>query len=267
MRISCRPIDIHVSERAKPLSGRREAQLRELERVARLTGTVEEVQAIPWTDGKMLLIGGRVRLEAALAAGLPRLRADRHDSEILVNAVQRALDAARLRGNPMDLARDLAVIQDAVPTLTHADLADLIGWSRNGVAHLLLLLTLPHPVQILMEENRLSFGHGKALCSRRLTGNDAQKTALAEAASTGGWSVRELEAAIREEEPASNEGLKSTDFVRSPDVTRLETQIQEGIGLRTTIEHTVSGRGRFIIEYDSLEQADNLLRHLPLETE
>ena len=83
--------------------------------------------------------------------------------------------------------------------LPHAEIARMVGRNRSTVANLLRLLQLPSEVQAMVHAN-LSEGHARALLGLE----DSERiVAFARDAVEQGWSVREMEARVRGDEPAS----------------------------------------------------------------
>ena len=82
--------------------------------------------------------------------------------------------------------------------LPHAEIARMVGRNRSTVANLLRLLQLPAEVQAMVHQKSLSEGHARAL----LALDDQERIiALASDAVDQGWSVREMEARVRGDEP------------------------------------------------------------------
>jgi ParB family chromosome partitioning protein len=77
--------------------------------------------------------------------------------------------------------------------MTQDDVASLIGKSRPAVANTLRLLTLAPEVVGLVESGRLSAGHARTLVKVP----SAQQYAFAEEAIKRGYSVREMERAVK----------------------------------------------------------------------
>ncbi len=76
---------------------------------------------------------------------------------------------------------------------THQQVADAVGRSRASISNLLRLLDLPDEIKRLLDERKLDMGHGRALAAL-----DARLAlGLARRAVEHGWSVRELEEAVR----------------------------------------------------------------------
>ena len=96
--------------------------------------------------------------------------------------------------NPVEEARAVAALVEELG-LTREEVGRRVGRSRVAISNLLRLLDLPDEALALMEEGRLTEGHGRALL---LAADHADRRRLARAAADGGWSVRVTEARARE---------------------------------------------------------------------
>ena len=47
-----------------------------------------------------------------------------------------------------------------------------------------------------------------------------------------------------------------------PDVLRLQNQLAEKLGARVTIAHSVKGKGKLVIQYNSLDELEGVLAHI-----
>ena len=136
------------------------------------------------------LVAGERRWRASKLAGLQVIRA-------IVDGVDNALSAemaltenmAREDLTTMEAARGCEALRSAFG-LSYAQIARRVGRDRTAISHLTRLLQLPDRAQALIEEGRLSPGHGSILL--RLEDHDARRV-LAILCADGGWSVRELE--------------------------------------------------------------------------
>lgn len=115
-------------------------------------------------DGYELIAGER-RWRAAKQAGLEKVPAiirETGDAESIELALVENINREDL--NPIDTARAYAILQDDFG-ITQEKLAKKLGRSRSAVANTLRLLDLPDEVQSLLENGKLSEGHGRALLS------------------------------------------------------------------------------------------------------
>ncbi len=134
-------------------------------------------------------------------------------------------------------------------------LGKLINKSRSHIANLMRLSELPKAVQDMLAEGALTMGHGRAL----LTSGDA--TSLAKQIVERGLSVRQTEALVRKTKaPRSDRPAKPLSAAES-DITALERQLADMLGLKVKIDHRVSD-GQVTLHYSSLEQLDMICQRL-----
>jgi len=128
-------------------------------------------------------------------------------------------------------------------------------------------LTLPEKVRSLLDEGALTAGHARALIGA------PDPAALARRIVAEGLSVRQAEAFAQRVKPAAKKnkgtvaGGGSAHAARAgkdADTLALENDLSARLGLKVTID--VRGddgeRGCLNIEYQTLEQLDDLLRRL-----
>ena len=93
---------------------------------------------------------------------------------------------------------------------------------------------------------------------------DRADSAFALAAADGGWSVRELEERVRNEQAAKTAG--KTDGHKKPgadpNITRLEQDLSEKLATRVSIQHARNGRGKLVIAYHSIDELDGILERI-----
>ncbi len=163
-------------------------------------GVLQPVLVRPKPGGMYELVAGERRWRAAQIAGLaeiPALVRPRDDAATLELALIENM--AREDLNPIEEARACAALVEELG-LTREEVGLRVGRSRVAVSNLLRLLDLPDETIELLERERLSEGHGRALLlaedhlARRRLGRDASRE---------GWSVRTIEARARE---ANNTG-------------------------------------------------------------
>ena len=206
--------------------------------------------------GRYQIVAGERRWRAAQRARLhevPVIVRELTDTETLelaiVENVQRQdLNAIEEAEAYQRLIKDFGHTQDA--------LGKLVTKSRSHVANLLRLLDLPRPVRDLVADGRLSMGHARAL----ITAPNAE--ALAE-------EVLRRELSVRDTEKLARAGKSVARQPRSPgggsvadaDVSALERQLGDILGLKVSIEHGEKG-GRISVAYSTLDQLDLVCQRL-----
>lgn len=196
------------------------------------------------------IIAGERRWRAAIAAGLshvPCVVRHMSDSDASLAALVENLQREDL--NALEEAEGLRRALQRFG-LTQDALARALGKSRSHIANTLRLLNLPLSVREHLRAGRLSAGHARALLSH------ADPEAAARAVIARGLNVRQTEAMTT---PAPE--APPTKPVRDPDITALERDLTEKLGLAVRITDR-GGNGRVAIAYRSLEQLDGLIRLL-----
>jgi ParB family chromosome partitioning protein len=106
-------------------------------------------------------------------------------------------------------------------------------------------------------------GHAKVILSVE---DPQQQEILARLAMRGGWTVRQLEAAIAKKDPASSSlavdpRAASTPVPVDPHLTDVENRIRDRVGLRIALLYK-GGKGRLDIQFNSNDELDHLLEVL-----
>ena len=204
-------------------------------------GIIQPIAVRPRPAGGYEIIAGERRWLAAQRVGLTTIPAVVHhvdERETLVLALVENLVREDL--SPLETARAYAALQDEFG-MTTAELARSVGRSRPAVANTLRLLELPDEVLELLEQRRLTEGHGRALlgCSDRL-----RLQRLARLTVDRSLTVRQLEAQVRDEEQARATGAAPriaarTKWNRDPDpelVDRVELLAEQVLGVRGRVK-------------------------------
>jgi ParB family chromosome partitioning protein len=163
-------------------------------------GVLQPVLVRPKPGGTYELVAGERRWRAAQIAGLteiPALVRPRDDAATLELALIENM--AREDLNPIEEARACAALVEELG-LTREEVGLRVGRSRVAVSNLLRLLDLPDETIDLIEREKLSEGHGRALL---LAEDHTARRRLARDAVREGWSVRTVEARAREANQAS----------------------------------------------------------------
>jgi ParB family chromosome partitioning protein len=212
------------------------------------------VRHLPGGGDSYEIIAGERRWRAAQAAQLhevPVLLREIGDREALEIALIENLQRENL--SPLEeaaayqrLMQDFQNTQDAV--------AEAVGKSRSHVANMMRLLELPESVKQLLDEGKLSAGHGRALLTA------VNPEALAQEAMRRGLSVRSVER-LAKRPPAPAATLHGGMTEKDADTRAVEQTLSAMLGLTVQIERRGRG-GKVTIRFQSLEQLDDVLRRL-----
>ena len=227
--------------------------LQELANSIKVQGVIEPIIVRGIAGGRFELIAGERRWRASQLAGMseiPALVRDIDDRAAIAIALVENIQREDL--SPLEEAHSLARLI-AEFKLTHQQAADAVGRSRAAVSNLLRLLELPEAIRQMLDEGTLEMGHARAL----LPLAEARAIALARKAIDNDWSVRELEAAVRNASELPQG--KPPKARRDADIEALENELAEKLGARVAINHGRGGRGKLVISYHSLDELDGIL--------
>jgi len=125
------------------------------------------------------------------------------------------------------------------------------------MSNFLRLLKLPTEVQAMVEGNKISFGHAKALMPLESPEAIAR---VAQRVATLSMSVRQTEGAVAN---LLNPPEKKQPAERQvdPNVREVEREMERNLGVRVQISDR-NGKGKIVIEYKSLEDFDRVVETL-----
>lgn len=233
------------------------------ESLAELAASLKEVgvlQPIVVTRGEdgYVLIAGERRWRAAKRAGIATIPAvvrgtsgDTTLVEALVENVQRRdLTPLEEAHAYKQLLEDYGMSQEQV--------ADRVGKSRPAVSNTLRLLQLPGPIQTMVDSGALSAGH-----ARSLIGLEDSKYAiyLAEKAASEGWSVRQIEDAVRSRRNmgSTGEGQPRVKQLRPVEIIELEKRLSDHLAAKVKINYSKE-KGKVEIRFGSLAELERIYR-------
>ena len=210
--------------------------------------------------GFYTLVAGERRWRAAKKVGLAEIPAVVRDSD------DRALLTESLVENLQ--REDLSPLEEATAYqelledfgLTHDDVGKRVGKSRSAITNSLRLLQLPAAIQGKLERGELSAGHARALL-----GLEDRKFAehIADRAVEEGWSVRQVEDAVRARSRATSSGVtdRRVNLPRPAAIVELEQRLRERLATRVKIKYT-KDRGKLVIDFSSLDDLERIYKQL-----
>jgi ParB family transcriptional regulator, chromosome partitioning protein len=261
------PLDVLQRGRYQPRVDMRAEALAELAASIKVQGVIQPIVVRPLESQgngqgqRYEIIAGERRWRAAQMAGLAEIPAVvRHIPDEAAIAIALIENIQRENLNPLEEARALGRLISEFG-LTHQQTADAVGRSRATVTNLLRLLELTSEVCELIEQRALEMGHARALLG--LT-QRRQQTEVAILVSKKGLSVRETEALVRrlQSPPGSGDGGGGTIHARDPNVERLEQELADKLGARVAIQQGSGGKGKLVVNYNSLDELDGILAHI-----
>jgi len=234
-----------------------EAALNELAESIKASGVVQPITLRPGTNGRFQLIAGERRWLASQRAGkatVPAIVRQVSNEQAMEITIIENLQREDL--NAMEQARAYERLGREFG-LTQEQMAQRTGKERSSVANFLRLLKLPPAVQEMVESDKLSFGHAKALMG--LDSPEAM-VKLAQRAAALSFSVRQVESAVQNlmsPEPKPEKPERKVD----PNVREAQKELERALGVRVQIDDK-KGKGKIVIQYTSLEDFDRVVTAL-----
>ena len=202
-------------------------------------------------DGYYQIIAGERRWRASKKAGLSTIQAIvREDDEKKNKEIALIENIQREDLNVVEKAMGIKLLMDEYQ-LTQAQVAEIVGKSRSGVANTLRILNLDERVLELAKEGKLTEGHCRAL----LAYEDGDKQLLeAMKLIENGRSVRDIERKTQRKKP------KKIDQKYAAICNDIEDSFQSFFGTKVKVD---AGKrsGKIIIQYST---NDDLARILEL---
>lgn len=236
---------------ANPYQPRRhfgEEALQELADSIRTHGVIQPVllRAVP---GGYQLVAGERRVRAARMAGLdaiPAVVKDITDREAIELALVENLQRSDL--NPMEESQSYNRLIEEFQW-TQEEIGIRVGKSRSHIANYLRLLQLESPIQEMLSQQTITVAHAKTL----LSVDGSKRMALAERCAIEGWTVKQLEAAIKRGEiPAPPKPREDVHL------KMVEAGLRRRFGTKVSLRGD-STKGRIEIPYRSLDELERLL--------
>ncbi len=250
------PVDEIEPNPNQPRSRFDDVSLDELSASIKEVGIVQPI-VVTQTDTGYTLIAGERRWRAAKRAGLdtiPAVARGVSGESTLVKSLVENLQRQDL--TPLEEAHAYRQLLEEFG-MTQQQVANRIGKSRPAVSNTLRLLQLPGPVQTMVDAGHLSAG-----AARALLGLDDERYAvyLAKKAHTEGWSVRQVEDAVRTRREMESPTRKETvRLVRPVEIIELEKRLIGRLGTKVTISYR-NERGKVEIRFSSLEELERIYR-------
>ena len=249
------PIDLIQRGKYQPRVEMNEAALEDLAASIKAQGVMQPIVIRSIAAQKYEIIAGERRWRASQMAGLSSIPAVvKQVSDEAAIAMSLIENIQRENLNPIEEAMALKRLQDEFE-LTQQEVASAVGKSRATVTNLMRLIGLHIDVQKMLQVGKLEMGHARAL----LTLSETKQVEFAKLVANKGLSVRQTESLVRNVNTGSElDRKKSID----PNIKKLEEDLGEKLGAKVIIQHTEKGKGRLVINYNSLDELDGILVHL-----
>ena len=236
----------------QPRKNFKNEELKELSSSIKNQGLIQPIIVKPTDDNQFQIIAGERRWRACQLNGM-------HEVDCVIKDLDETsvLEAALIENIQRE---DLNVIEEAnaykglinIKNINNESLAKLIGKSPSHVSNILRLLELDKKIQEMVINGDLSMGHARALIGVPDAINKANE-------------IVEKKLSVRQTEKITSEfkNNKKNKTEKDPNITDLEKELSDKIGLRTSIQFNDNGSsGSLTLYYSDLNQLDDLMKRL-----
>jgi ParB family chromosome partitioning protein len=248
-------VDSIVAGPMQPRTHFDDAALNSLTESIRSHGVVQPILVRRVGDHYEVVAGER-RWRAAKQAGLrtiPAVVRDVADKDLLEVALIENLQREDL--NPIEEAQAYSKLIETVG-LTQEALAERVGRDRSYITNYLRLLKLPHDIQELVKQKRLSTGHARTLLG--LPHVDQQRM-VARQIIANDLSVRATEDIVRKKTSTGSAKRQSASRpTDDPNIRAAENKLRRALGTQVRILEEPTGSGKLEIGFFNREDLDRL---------
>jgi ParB family chromosome partitioning protein len=252
------PVD-HI--RANPNQPRKEFDEERLDELAdsiKSHGLIQPITVRYIGEKRFELISGERRLRASKLAGLDEIPAyirEADDEQSMAFALIENIQREEL--NPLEVALGYKRLLEEFD-YTQAEVASRVGKNRTTVTNMLRLLNLPDFIQAALVENKISTGHARALITLE---DEALQKKLVDKIIRLGWSVRQVEDAVRNLDSSSSTSKKKKPKKGNssdPFYDEISRRLRRTFSTKVNIKQKAEG-GEIKIEYYSEEDLERIL--------
>ncbi|MGL0817603.1 ParB/RepB/Spo0J family partition protein [Vibrio vulnificus] len=229
--------------------------LEELTASIQSQGIIQPIVVRPVQDGHFEIIAGERRWRAAKLAGLKRVPC------LIKHVEDRAAIAMALIENIQ--REDLNVIEEAQAlerlqgefSLTHQQVADVIGKSRTAVSNLLRLNGLELEVKQFVAQKLLDMGHARALLA--LEGE--QQVEVAQQVASKALTVRQTEQLVKK---CLTPKVEEKNQPKDEETQQISQKLSETLGAKVSLVRNGNGKAKLTISIDEPHKLEQLIAKL-----
>ncbi|EGQ8091885.1 TPA: ParB/RepB/Spo0J family partition protein [Vibrio vulnificus] len=229
--------------------------LEELTASIQSQGIIQPIVVRPVQDSHFEIIAGERRWRAAKLAGLKRVPClIKHVEDRAAIAMALIENIQREDLNVIEEAQALERLQDEF-SLTHQQVADVIGKSRTAVSNLLRLNGLELEVKQFVAQKLLDMGHARALLA--LEGE--QQVEVAQQVASKALTVRQTEQLVKKcLTPKVEEKNQSKD----EETQQISQKLSETLGAKVSLVRNGNGKAKLTISIDEPHKLEQLIAKL-----
>ena len=214
------------------------------------------IKPIKGTDSYQIIAGER-RWRAARMAGkteVPAIVKELTDIEQAEIALIENLQSEDLL--PLEEAQGYKSLIE-VYSLTQEQISKSVGKSRSTITNALRLLSLPEKIKDLLNDEKITVGHARALLSIK---DENQMIKLCNLVIDEELSVRELEVLCRKLNKGEKKKFSEKINSKNPIFIDVETSLEKALGRKVTVISKNSNKGILQLEFYGSEDLLNLVK-------
>ncbi|HAS6350004.1 ParB/RepB/Spo0J family partition protein [Vibrio sp. IRLE0018] len=229
--------------------------LEELAASIQSQGIIQPIIVRALQDGHFEIIAGERRWRAAKQAGLKRvpcLIKQVEDRAAIAMALIENIQREDL--NVIEEAQALERLQDEF-SLTHQQVADVIGKSRTAVSNLLRLNGLELEVKQFVAQKLLDMGHARALLA--LEGE--QQVEVAQQVASKALTVRQTEQLVKK---CLTPKVEDKNQPKDEEIQQISQKLSERLGAKVSLVKSTNGKAKLTISIDEPHKLEQLIAKL-----
>ncbi|EGR0637022.1 chromosome partitioning protein ParB [Vibrio vulnificus] len=229
--------------------------LEELTASIQSQGIIQPIVVRPVQDGHFEIIAGERRWRAAKLAGLKRVPClIKHVEDHAAIAMALIENIQREDLNVIEEAQALERLQDEF-SLTHQQVADVIGKSRTAVSNLLRLNGLELEVKQFVAQKLLDMGHARALLA--LEGE--QQVEVAQQVASKALTVRQTEQLVKK---CLTPKVEEKNQPKDEETQQISQKLSETLGAKVSLVRNGNGKAKLTISIDEPHKLEQLIAKL-----
>lgn len=241
-----------------------EEALKELAESIKVQGIIQPITVRKLSDSQYQIITGERRCRASKMAGLKTIPAyvrTANDQQMLEMGLIENIQRENL--NPIEISLSYQRLISEC-NLKQDELGDRVGKNRATVANYLRLLKLPPDIQIAVRDNKLSFGHARAIIN---IDSVEKQLAVFKKIMDEDLSVRKTEELVRElsqpkQAKAGNDKLAMGSQMH--EYKRIQNTLSNHFGTKVALKVNDKNEGEIKIPFYSTDDFNRILEILSI---
>ncbi|MDX2196270.1 MAG: ParB/RepB/Spo0J family partition protein [Cytophagales bacterium] len=238
-----------------------EEALAELAGSIKSQGIITPITVRKLSDNQYQIISGERRVRASKMAGFTSIPAYiRHadDQQMLAMGIIENIQREDL--NPIEIALGYQRLITEC-NLKQDDLGEIVSKNRTTVSNYLRLLKLPPDIQVAVRDNKISFGHARALIGMEKVD---QQLAVYKRIINEALSVRKVEEIVKEMGVKLPKTASNTSKPYNNEFKKIQDRLTNHFGTRVALKADDKNQGEIKIAFYSVQDLNRILEILSI---